>query len=130
MDAQLRVKIVFWQHAVTGQLVMGWPEQFPAPPYYNKIVCGTAHEAERYSQMMRDQEASREAMIDEERDRIEGEMIRNLRSHMHHQKANARNAMNRDFLDIWLRRQEGMIGNRTRMTRESYLHSEAYEHGK
>jgi len=127
MNAQLKTKIVYWQHGVTGQIVMGAPEVFPAPPYYNKIVCHTAYEAERYSQLMREQEASREAMIDEEREAIEGEMIRNLRSHMHNQIANARNAMNRDFLRIWLQRQETMVS--PRMNRVSYLHSEAYEQG-
>jgi hypothetical protein len=107
---------------------MGAPEQWPAPPYYNKIVCHTAHEAERYSQKMREQEASREAMIDEERDAIEGEMLRNLRGHMHSQIANARNNMNRDFLRIWLERQERMV-SRTQIRRESYLHAEGYEYG-
>lgn len=127
-NAQLKTKIVFWQHGITGELVMGLPEQFPAPPYYNKIVCGTVHDAERCSQLMREQEASREAMIDEERDRIEGEMIRNLRSHMHNQIANARNAMNRDFLTYWLKKQEGVV-NPTQTKRESYLHLEGYESG-
>jgi hypothetical protein len=127
-NVQLRVKVVFWQHAITGELVMGAPEPWPAPPYYNKIVCHTAHEAETYSQKMREQEASREAMIDEERDRVEGEMIRNLRSHMHSQIANARNAKNADFLRYWLKKQETMV-NKTREERVSYLHAEAFEHG-
>jgi hypothetical protein len=128
-NAQLSQPIVYWQHAITGQLVMGAPENFPAPPYHSKIVCRTAHEAEKYSQMMREQEASREAMVDEERAAIEEEMLRNLRGHMHNQMANARNAMNRDFLRIWLTRQEGMI-SKTRSTRISYLHSEGHEHGR
>jgi hypothetical protein len=127
-NVQLETKIVFWRNQITGQLVMGAPERWPAPQYHTKIVCHTAHEAEQYSQLMREQEASREAMIDEERDRIEGEMIRNLRSHMHNQMANARNAMNRDFLKIWLERQERLV-NKVRHRRESYLHAEAFERG-
>jgi len=123
------IRVVFWQNAITGELLMGAPEQFAAPPYHNKIVCNTAHEAERYSQLMRQQEQSREAMIDEERDRVEGEMIRNLRGHMHNQMANARNAMNRDFLRIWMERQEKSI-SKTHTKRESYLHAEGYEHGR
>jgi hypothetical protein len=128
MAVQLKIKVIFWQHGITGQLVMGAPEGYPAPPFYNKIVCNTAHEAEHYSRLMRDQEASRESMIDEEREGIEGEMIRNLRSHMHHQMAHARNAMNRDFLRIWLERQERMV-NKTRSERVSYLHAEGFESG-
>lgn len=125
-NAQLRVKIVFYQHQINGQVVMGFPENFPAPPYYNKIVCHTAHEAEHWSQVMREQEASREAMIDEQRDQIEGEIKRNLRSHMHSQIANARNNKNRDFLKIWLERDAAMA-DKTKTKRESYLHAEAYE---
>jgi hypothetical protein len=120
--------ITFWQHQISGQIVMGLPEMYPAPPYHNKLVAHTAHEAEHYSQMMREQEASREAMIDEQRERIEGEMIRNLRSHMHNQMANAKNAMNRDFLRIYLQRQEHAI-DKTKTKRVSYLHSEAFESG-
>jgi hypothetical protein len=126
---QLRVKIVFWQNNVTGQLLMGAPEQFPAPPYHTKIVCHTANEAEHYSRLMREQEISREAMIDEQREEIEGEMLRNLRGHMHHQMAHARNAMNRDFLRIFLERQEKQI-NKRKTTRTSYLHAEAHEAGR
>lgn len=128
MGVQLDTKVVFWQHGLTGQLVMGAPERWPAPPYYNKIICNTAHEAEHWSQTMREQEASRERMIDEEREQVEGELIRNLRSHMHHQILNARDQKNRDFLRYWLEKQERMV-DKTRSKRESYLHAEAYEHG-
>jgi hypothetical protein len=127
-NAQLAVKICFWQHQISGQIVMGLPEQYPTPPFYNKLVAHTAHEAERYSQMMREQEAAKEAMIDEQREQIEGEILRNLRGHMHNQIANARNAMNRDFLKIWLERQDTYL-DKTKTKRASYLHSEAFEHG-
>ena len=125
----LATKIVFWEHGITGQLMQGLPENFPAPPYYNKIICGTAHEAETWSRKLREQEASRDAMVDEEREKIEGEMIRNLRSHMHSQIANARNNVNRDFLIYWLRKQDQMK-SKTKSKRESYLHAEAYEKGR
>lgn len=128
-NIQLATKIIFYQHTVTGQITMGFPEQFPAPPYYNKIVCQTAHDAESWSQKMREQEVAREAMIDEEREAIEGEMLRNLRSHMHNQIANARNNKNRDFLKIWMERAD-RIPSKTKMKRESYLHAEAFERGR
>jgi hypothetical protein len=122
----LAVKIVFWLDTISGLYKMGLPEQFPAPPYHEKIVCGTAHEAERISAIIRKQEASLEAMKDEERERVEGEFLRNLRGHMHSQMANARNAMNRDFLRYFLQDQERRV-NKTKMKRESYLHYEAHE---
>ena len=128
-NAQLSKPVVFWQHSVTGQIVMGLPENYPAPEFYNKLVAHTAHDAERWSQMMREQESAKEAMIDEEREAIEGEILRNLRGHMHSQMANARNAMNRDFLRIWLERQDSFL-DRTKTKRESYLHTEAFEQGR
>ena len=129
MNAQLKTKIVFWMDTRTGQLTMGLPENFPAPPFYEKIICGTVYEAEKYSGRMRAQEQAREAAEDNVREEIEGEMLRNLRGHMHNQMANARNNMNRDFLRIFLERQERAV-NKTKLKRESYLHAEAYEHGR
>jgi hypothetical protein len=127
-NAQLSTPIVFWQDSISGQIVMGLPERFPAPPYYNKLVARTAHDAEHYSQMMREQEASREAIVDEQREETETAMLRNLRSHMHSQMANARNAMNRDFLKIWLERHSD-YKDPTKTKRESYLHAEGFEAG-
>ena len=128
MNAQLTQKIVYWLDTVTGDIKMGLPEQFPAPALHEKIVCGTAHEAELWSHKMRQQDAIRERMEDEEREEIEGRLRANLRSHIHHLMANARNNTNREFLrrhlELYDQRPDGW-----RTTRESYLHAEAYEKG-
>ena len=128
MNAQLSRKIVFWLNTTNGQLVMGLPEEYPAPAFYEKLVCTTAHDAERLSQRMREQETEREAMENEEREYIESELVRNLRGHIHAQIANARDWKNREFLQRHLELYD-QRPDRTQMKQESYLHSEGYEKG-
>jgi hypothetical protein len=129
MNAQLSRKIVYWQHGMSGEIKMGLPEEYPAPPFHVKIVCGTAHEAERWSEKMRQQEIERDAINDEQRDEIEGRMRAEHRSHILHLMANARNNINREFLRRHLELYDKRP-DKTRMTRESYLHAEAYEKGR
>jgi hypothetical protein len=77
---------------------------------------------------MRKWETFKFQMEDEQREMIEGPIRSSLRSYMHHQMANARNNMNREFL----RRHLELYGerpDRTKTQRESYLHAEAYERG-
>ncbi len=128
MSAQLSKKIVYWLDTVTGTIKTGLPEQYPAPYMHEKIVCGTAHDAEVWSNKMRQQEAIRDQLEDEKREEIEAKMKAQLRNHIHHLMANARNNMNREFLrrhlELYDRRPEGW-----RTKRESYLHAEAFEKG-
>lgn len=127
MNAQLSKKIVYWYDGTTGDIRMGLPEEFPAPYGFEKIVCNSAHEAEMWSERMRQREAIKFRMEDEQREMIEGQLRANLRSYIHHQMANARNNINREFLRRHLELYDGRL-ERWKMTRESYLHSEGYEH--
>jgi hypothetical protein len=129
LNAQLTTKIVFWHDGTRGEIRMGLPEHFPAPDGFEKIVCNTAHEAEIWSERMRQWEAYKYQMEDEQREMIEGPIRDNLRSYMRHQMANARNNLNRDFLRQHLE-SYGARPDKTRMRRESYLHAEAYEKGR
>jgi hypothetical protein len=128
MNAQLARKIVYWYDETTGDIRMGLPEQFPAPRGFQKIVCNSAHEAETWSERMRRWERIKQQMEDEQRELVEGPIRANLRSYMHHQMANARNNMNREFLRQHLE-QYGARPDKTKTTRESYLHAEGFEHG-
>lgn len=110
------------------QLYMGLPEPFPAPFGMERIVCATALQAEFWSRRMREQEQVREEAKDEERERIEGPIRKNLRSHIQHLMANARNNKNRDFLRLHLESYDKKP-DKTRSKRISYLHSEAFERG-
>ncbi len=128
MNAQMGKKVVYWLDTLSGQIKMGLPEEYPAPVFHEKIVCGSVFEAERWSQKMRNQEAERDRLEDEKRDEIEGRMRANHRNHILHLMANARNNMNREFL----RRHLELYDRRPDLTREqrvSYLHAEGYEHG-
>jgi hypothetical protein len=128
MSAYLDKKIVYWLDTLTGQIKMGLPEQYPAPMFHEKIVCGSAYETEFWSKKMREQEQSRDRLEDEERDEIEGRMRGEHRSHILHLMANARNNINREFLRRHLELYD-QRPDRTKSKRESYLHAEAFERG-
>jgi len=128
MNAQLSKKIVYWLDTLTGQIKMGLPEEYPAPDFHEKIVCNSAHDAEWWSEKMRQQEASKESMKDAEREEIEGKIRHQYRSHIIHLMNNARNNINREFLRRHLELYD-QRADRTQMHTESYLHSEAYEKG-
>ena len=129
MNAQLQTKIVYWYNGTSGEIRMGLPEDFPAPYGFEKIVCNSAHEAEIWSERMRRWEAVKEQMEDEQREMIEGPIRDNLRSYMHHQMANARNNMNREFLRRHLELYDKKP-DKTKSKRVSYLHAEAFEKGR
>jgi len=123
--AQLSKKVTFYKDA-SGKIMSGMPENLPAPRGYEKIICNSAHEAERLSELQRRQERVEHRRQQEQRGAIEAEFIGQIRSDRRTLMANARDNKNRDFL----RRAEEMSANRydpTAYERESYLHAEAYE---
>lgn len=127
-NAQLRNKVIYWYDGSTGEIRMGLPEAYPAPYGYTKVVCHSAHEAEIWSERMRRWEAAKQEMEDVQREMIEGPIRDNLRKHMQHLAANARNNMNRDFLLKHMANYERRP-DLTRTERTSYLHQEGYERG-
>ena len=123
--AQLSNKVTFYKDA-SGKLMAGLPENIPAPRGFEKIVCGSALEAERYSSLQRRQEQVEHRYQQEQRGAIEAEFIGQIRSDRRTLMANARDNKNRDFL----RRAEEMSAGRsdpTRYERESFLHAEGFE---
>lgn len=129
-NAQLTKKIVYWQHSVTGTIKMGLPEEYPAPDYHQKIICGTVQEAEHWSQKMRNQERDRAQIEDEKRDEAESRNRSQIRSHIFSLMANARNNFNRDFLKYYMAKYGDGPNDPTKVNRESFLHSEGYEQGR
>lgn len=128
-QAQLSKKIVFWLNTINGDIKMGLPEQYSAPDYHEKIICGTVQEAEKMSQKMRDQEREREMMAVEMREEKEEKLRSEHRSHLNHLMANASNNLNRDFLRGYVNKNLNRPNDPTAVRRESFLHSEGYEHG-
>jgi hypothetical protein len=127
-NAQLRSKPVVYYNSTSGEIMNGLPEEFPAPYGFQKIVCTSAREAEQWSERQRKWENFKHSLKQEERALIEGRILSEMRSHMHHLMANARNNINRDFL----RRSLENLDNTPepwKSKRESYLHAEAFENG-
>ncbi len=124
-DAQMDKKVTFYRDS-SGKIMGGLPENIPAPKGYEKIVCGSAMEAERYSSLQRRQEQVEHRYQQEQRGAVEGQFAEELRSEMRTKMANARNNLNKDFMRRALQRMDGKT-DPTAYERESYLHSEAYE---
>jgi hypothetical protein len=123
--AQMDKKVVFFKDS-SGRIMAGMPENIPAPRGYEKIVCGSALEAERYSALQRRQEQIEHRYQQGQRGAVEGQFAEELRSEMRTKMANARNNLNKDFMRRALERMDGKT-DPTAYERESYLHSEAYE---
>jgi hypothetical protein len=127
-NAYLNTRIVFWHDGTSGEIRQGLPENYPAPYGFEKIVCHTMQEAELWSSRMRRWETIKQEMEDEQREMIEGPIRDNLRKHIQHLAANARNNKNRDFLLMHLKKYD-QRPDLTRTQRVSYLHAEGYERG-
>lgn len=128
-NAQLKHKICYWRDPINKELRMGLPEQFSPPYGWEKIVCGTALQAEWWSNELRKQDKIREEIKWQERESIEGPMAAQLDSHLRNLMANAKNNVTKDFLRRHLER----YAKRPKpweWKRESYLHSEAFDEGK
>jgi hypothetical protein len=126
-NAQLSKKICYYYNGTSGEIRMGLPERFPAPPGFEKIICASAHDAEVWSDRLRKYNAFKESIKDEERNLIEGQWRSELRSHIRHLMANARNAYNRDAMRYFL--DKHFDNDKSKTVREEYLHSEGYEQG-
>ena len=123
--AQMDKKPTFYRDS-SGKIMSGMPENVPAPRGYEKIVCGSALEAEKYSELQRRQERFEHRAQQESRGAIENEFASEIRSEMRTKMANARNATNREFMRRALERMDNRK-DPTAFDRESYLHAEAFE---
>jgi hypothetical protein len=123
--AQLDKKVVFYKDA-SGKIMSGMPENLPAPRGYEKIICNSAHEAERFSELQRRQERFEHRRQQEERGQIEGHFQKEWRSEAYNLMVNARDSKNREFMRRALER-NAQRGDPTAFERESYLHAEGFE---
>ena len=123
--AQLDKKPVFYRDQ-TGRIMTGLPEHLPSPKGFEKIICNSAHEAERFSSLQRQQEQHDHQRQQYERGEVEEVQRAEIRSERRTLIANARNAVNRDFL-IAANERFDKQHEPWKYEKESYLHSEAYE---
>ena len=130
--AKVATKIVFYKYKISDtsfRIEVGAPEEYPAPKGAEKIVCESAAEVEKYSKIMSEQDTSDLAMTEEEREIKEGPMRDYARKELIHLRDNARNQMNRDFCQMALDKMDADDKKR-KEKRESFMHIEAFEHGK
>lgn len=131
IQQQLTKKIVFYfsNPAVrggTGEIIMGMPEQYAAPPGFEKIVCTSTAAAEKWSGRMRVWEETKEKIAQAYQRAQEAEYVKGQRSDMLNKIANARNQVNRDFMIRALENFDKRYEDRFATERTSFLHSEGY----
>lgn len=124
-----RTRVVFYYQPKLDRVLVGFPENFPAPAGFQKIVCETAAEVDRWSEKMRKQERRDEEMTDEQREAIEGPIRDAVRKEMVYRRDHARNQLNRDFCQFAIDRIDERA-RRRKMVKESYMHIEGHEDGK
>ena len=128
-NAYLSKPVVYYLNTINGEIKMGFPQEYPAPPFHEKIVCNTVWDVEHWSKKMREQDRVKQMMDDERRGEAEERMRSEIRSHIHHLIANARNNKNKDFLRYYLKKIDSQPNDPTKWKRESFLHIEGYEQG-
>lgn len=127
--AQKRISVVFYHHVKLDRVLVGFPESFPAPKGFLKIVCTTAAEVDRWSAKLRAQERREEAMTDEQREAVEGPIRACARQELQRLMANARNQINKDFCRAALAKMDE-DEKRRKMKTTSFMHAEGFEDGK
>lgn len=111
----------------TGEIIMGLPECYAAPPGFEKVVCQTAMQAEKWSARMRVWDETKEKIAQAFQRHQESEQVERIRSQMRDNIRNASNQLNRDFAIQALANFDKRYEDRFEWQRESFLHSEAYD---
>lgn len=133
-QAQLEKKIYFWHNARTDHIYQGAPPQYDKlrPPGYETIECKTAHEAELWSERLRQQDERWKQANDYERELIEGKMRQDLRTWIQRRLRNMSDSRNQSLNAAMLRhalKQLDALEEKGKTVRTSYLHSEGFEAG-
>lgn len=131
INQQLTKAVVFYfsnptMRDGTGEIIMGLPEQYAAPPGFEKIVCTTAMQAERWSGRMRVWEETKEKIAQAYQRHQEEAQVEAIRSDMRTKIANAKDSLNREFMIQALANFDKRYEDRFATERTSFLHSEGY----
>ena len=110
----------------TGEIIMGLPEQYAAPPGFEKVVCTSTAAAEKWSARMRKWEETKEEIAQMYQRHQEEKQFKDVLSDIDNKIANARDNINRDFMIQARANAVKRYEDRFAMKRESFLHSEAY----
>ena len=110
----------------TGEIIMGLPEQYAAPPGFEKVVCTSTAAAEKWSARMRKWEETKEEIAQMYQRHQEEKQFKDVLSDIDNKIANARDNINRDFMIQARANAVKRYEDRFAMKRESFLHSEAF----
>lgn len=134
-NAQMGTKIYFWHNPKTDHIKQGAPPQWDSmkPPGYLTIECNHASEAESWSRRLHEQDKRIQEMTEFERLEFEKPMIASLRHELESQKRDIEKNKNKRaaalLLDLQFKRLEQYEAE-FYSKYESFLHVEAFEHGK
>ncbi|CAN5951045.1 unnamed protein product [Sphagnum jensenii] len=103
-----------------------YAEAYAAPAGFEKVVCRTVMEAERWSGRLRQWEAAKEEIAQAYQRHQEDIKFKEVLKDIDDKIANARNNINRDFMIQARANAVKHYEDRFAWKRESYLHSEAY----
>jgi len=96
----LRIAVVFYTWPKNGnRITVGFPEQFPAPHGAVKNICRTAKEVEKWDARLRQQEKDDAEKSAEERERVEGPLVKYMNDEFNRLRASAQDNKNREFMD-------------------------------
>jgi hypothetical protein len=98
-----------------------------APVGYEKIECRHAHEVEKWSSRLRAQEKRLREMTDEERYNFEEPIRAHGLIELRKQLAQAKDPVNRGFLDAAIRLLERNRARQKQEKTETFMHVEAHE---
>jgi hypothetical protein len=111
----------------TGEIIMGLPEAYAAPPGFEKIVCQTAMDAERWSSRMRVWDEAKEKIALMYQRQQEEKQYQDICREMTSKITSASNQVNRDFaIQAYENFKKHYEDRMQGMERTSFLHSEAY----
>lgn len=133
--ARKPIRVVFYHSKKLDRIEVGFPEQFPVPPVmvamgFEKVICTTAREVEKWSAKKRAQEKRDAEMTDEEREKFEGPIRDAIRKDLLHRMLTARNEVNREFCRYALAQLDLQEARARRVVRESFMHQEGFEDGR
>jgi transketolase len=130
-NAQLSKSVVYYfsnpsVYGGTGEIIMGLPEQYAAPPGFEKVVCTSTAAAEKWSARMRKWEETKEEIAQMYQRHQEEKQVEAIRSDMRSKIANAKDSLNREFMIQALANFDKRYADRFATERTSFLHAEGY----
>lgn len=126
---QMTKPVVFWWSQKLDHILLPASPIAPSPTGYQRIECRHAHEVEKWSECLRQQEKRIREMTDEERYNFEEPIRVHGIVELRKLLANATDPKNRIFLKRSIELLEQKREQRRKEYVETYMHAEGFEAG-